>query len=63
MSALAVSPISAELLVHFVGAEVQLFYFPMLRADFMHPYLAVMFNYISREDAVAVWAYALSASN
>jgi hypothetical protein len=59
MRALAIHPISAEFLVHFVRAEIEFFALAVRWARLGHKDLAVPFKDFSVQNHVAVWTYAL----
>src|SRR2546425_12387427 len=60
MRALAVHPVSAEFLVHFIRAKVELLALAVCRTSPGHKDLAVRFKDFCIENHVAVWADALS---
>src|SRR5438105_14370901 len=60
MCALAVHTVSAEFLIHFIRAKVELFALAVCRTRLGHKDLAVPFKDFCIQNHVAVWADALS---
>lgn len=59
MGTLSVHPISAELLVHFVGTKVKFLALTMCWTCFGHENFAITLKDLGIQDHVAIWADAL----